>query len=147
MPDGGKALIDHAGSDHGRDRKRYRQPGGQRKHTIRPSKDGPADAEDARRDVGRDRQHALTRQPGRAPLRERAPGSRGPAEMGGGGEEAGGDEGKSKAKPGEPEGAVRRQPAYRCAKCEQRQQPIARAGRRGEENDGIGWVHTMCSRE
>ncbi len=138
---GGEAGIDHARRVQGEG---GADDAGRRGHgppARNRAEHDPADGERAGGQVGRNRPHALARQPRAAPLGEGAPRPLGMAEMEGRGEEARRDAAEREAQPDDADPAVRRdQPGKRIGR-QQRQQPVPRPRRGGEEDDRISRAH------
>ena len=133
--------IDHPGAVDRRGRQRRREDPAQAEKAPDDIKKNPADPEDRRRDRGRDRQHALARQPGRAPLREGAPGALGASEVEDRRDQPAGREYEGGPKTGETEQRIGRQQRDRHAEPEQEQEAKTGTGGGREEDDREGGVH------
>src|SRR5581483_3764952 len=89
----------------------------------------------------RNRHHALARQPRGAPLREGAPRPLGPPQVSGGDEETAAEQQEPQREAAKPEPALRRHGARGAEQRQPGDEPEPGAGRRREDDDGIGWMH------
>lgn len=146
--------VDHRRARHRQQRARAQGRAGERRPcrrqpALRARRQQPRQQRQ-RRCVGKHRHHALARQPGRAPLRERPPRAQRLAQVRGRAQQPGGDQQQRRQQPRAERAQRQLRRAVQAAVLQQRQraqpqhQAVAGAGQSGEENDRKSGMHASA---